>query len=361
MRVAVPKESKTAEGRVALTPHAVRELTRAGLDVLVERGAGVASGFSDEAYAQAGAELASETERLWREAELIVKVKEPNLTEAGWLSPGQRLFCYLHLAAEPELARALCRLGATAIAFETVTDATGGLPLLAPMSAIAGRLAGQIGSNLLFRQHGGQGLLLGGVPGTPRGRAVVLGVGVAGGHALQVLAALGAEVVAFDRNPQRLEQAQAMGANVSARYAHHESIAEAVAAADIVIGAVLVPGARAPIVVERAQIEAMRGGSVVVDIAVDQGGCIETTRPTSYAAPTYVVADVVHFAVTNMPGAVPRTATEALSGRIAPYVLRLAAADWRKAADLGAGVNVEAGSVVHPAVAHALAEAQRGG
>lgn len=354
MRIAIPKESKAAEGRIALSPDACRELVELGHEVEVEAGAGVASGFSDADYGRVGVRLVPESEALWRRADLIVKVKEPNLQEAGWLSERQRLFCYLHLAALPELTRALCASGVTAVAFETVTDAHGTLPLLAPMSAIAGRLAAQIGSNLLFRHHGGKGLLLGGVPGTGRGRTVVLGVGNAGIEAAASLAALGAEVLAFDRSPAALERAARLGANVTALYAHADAVEEAVARADLVVGAVLVPGAAAPKVVARSTVARMAPGSVIVDIAVDQGGCIETTRPTSYESPTYVEEGVLHFAVTNMPGAVPRTASEALSSRLVPYLRRLAQPDWDSDPGLQAGINVRAGKIVHPAVRAAL-------
>jgi len=359
MRIAIPKESKSAEGRVALTPAACRELTERGHQVCVQRGAGAASGYGDADYLAAGCMIEPDAEHLWRDAELIVKVKEPNAAESAWLRPGQLLFCYLHLAAEPVLAEALCRSGATAIGFETVMEpASGMLPLLAPMSTIAGTLAAQIGSQLLYRHHGGKGRLLGGLAGAERGRCVVIGAGNAGLAAIKGLAALGAQVLAFDRSADRLELAHAVGSAVTALYAHPDEVAKAAANADLVVGAVLVPGAAAPRVLKRDAVAAMEPGSVIVDIAVDQGGCIETTRPTDYTDPVYIECGVLHFAVTNMPGAVPRTATEALSGRLLPYVLRLAGDSWRGDPALAGGVNVHAGQLVHPAVRESLSVAR---
>lgn len=354
MEIGLAKETKTAERRVALTPAACRELVVAGHRLSVQRGAGIGSGHTDAAYAAAGARLVDDAESLWRSVELIVKVKEPSLTEAALLQPGQRLFCYLHLAALPELSSALCASGATAIGFETVTDSSGGLPLLAPMSAIAGRLAAQFAGQLLLAPAGGRGVLLGGVAGSPRGRAVVLGAGQVGVHAAADLAAMGAEVQVFDLNPLRLERARALAPNVTALYAYREAMGAALTVADVVIGAVLVPGAAAPKLISRAMVEAMPEGAVLVDVAVDQGGCAETTRPTDYERPTYRLAGVVHFAVTNMPGAVPRTATEALSARLVDPILRLSRPDWEQQRDLAAGVNIRDGRLVHPAVAAAL-------
>jgi alanine dehydrogenase len=260
------------------------------------------------------------------------------------------LFCYLHLAALPDLTRRLCEIGLTAVAFETVEDQFGRLPLLAPMSDIAGRLSIQIGCNLLHQPHGGKGILLGGVPAARRGRVVILGGGVAGGNAAVVAAGLGADVVVFDKDRDKLVAARALGANVTGLYPHTADVAEAVRSADIVVGAVLVTGARAPHVVTASMVKAMQPGSVVVDISVDQGGCVETTKPTTYEAPTYVWEGVIHFTVTNMPGAVPRTSSQALSAAIAPYAGRLADGDWQDDTDLCKGVNVQAGKVVHPAL-----------
>ncbi|RFA28374.1 alanine dehydrogenase [Alkalilimnicola ehrlichii] len=362
MRIAVPKERKPHEGRVALTPELCRQLINEGANVVLEVGAGQSSGYPDQSYADAGARLERNAEALWREADLVLKVKEPLADEVARLQSGQVLFCYLHLAAAPWLAEALCRSGATAVAFETVTAEHGdSLPLLAPMSAIAGRLAAQVGATLLHSPQGGRGVLLGGIPGVTRGRVVVLGAGHAGWHASHTLAGLGAEVVAFDLKPERLDVVQAIGPNVTGLYAHSAAIEAAVKEADLVIGAVLVPGGRAPIVVSEACVKTMLPGAVICDIAVDQGGCIATTRATDYEQPTYRVHDVVHFAVTNMPGAVARTASQALASRLAPYLLRLLEPEWENDSGLASGINVKAGRLVHPAVAAAVADAKKRG
>ncbi len=349
MRVGVPKEIKTLEGRVALVPDACSTLVAAGHEVFVQADAGTASGFGDLDFTAAGATIVPDAAALYGRAELVVKVKEPLPAELPLLRRDHLLFCYLHLAAGRELAAALCAIGLTAVAFETVQEPTG-LPLLAPMSDIAGRLAVQIGANLLHRPQGGRGLLLGGLPGAPRGRVVVLGAGHAGGNAATLAAALGAEVTVFERTAARQKEMHALGGNVTVLYPFPHAIDRAVREADLLIGAVLVPGAAAPHLVSAVQVAAMAPGSVIVDISVDQGGCIETTRPTSYAAPTYVVSGVTHFGVTNMPGAVPRTASQALAAALIPYVLRLAAGDWRGHPALAAGINVEAGRLVHPAL-----------
>jgi alanine dehydrogenase len=260
------------------------------------------------------------------------------------------LFCYLHLAALPELTRSLCSIGLTAVAFETVEDRMGRLPLLAPMSDIAGRLSMQYATTLLHQPQGGKGILLGGVPAAKRGRVVVLGAGVAGGNSALVAAGLGAEVIVFDKDRDKLVAARAMGANVTGLYPHVADVAEAVREADVVIGAVLVTGARAPHVVSADMVRAMEKGSVIVDISVDQGGCIETTKATTWEAPTYQWEGVTHFCVTNMPGSVPRTSSQALSAAIAPFAVRLADGDWRDDSGLVRGINVEAGKVTHPAL-----------
>jgi len=265
------------------------------------------------------------------------------------------LFCYLHLAALPELTRSLCQIGLTAVAFETVEDRAGRLPLLAPMSDIAGRLSMQYATTLLHQPQGGKGILLGGVPAAKRGRVVVLGGGVAGGNAALVAAGLGAEVIVFDKDRDKLVAARAMGANVTGLYPHVSDVADAVRAADVVVGAVLVTGARAPHVVSAEMVKSMQAGSVIVDISVDQGGCVETTKPTTYEAPTYQWEGITHFCVTNMPGAVPRTSSQALSAAIAPYAARLAEGhasneEWRDDPGLVKGINVEAGKVTHPAL-----------
>lgn len=353
MRIAIPKEVKPLEGRVALTPDAVAELIDHGHAVTVQSGAGTASGFGDDDFHRAGAKIAPDAAATWAAGDLIVKVKEPVAQEYGLLETRHRLFSYLHLAAVPALANVLKDKGLVAVAFETVEHA-GKLPLLAPMSDIAGRLAVQIGATLLHTPQGGAGVLLGGLPAAPRGNVVVLGAGHAGGNAARMAAALGASVTVFDRNPERLAAMHALGPNVTTLHAFRSAIADAVADADLVVGAVLVTGARAPHVVTREMVKRMRKGSVIVDIAVDQGGCIETTRPTDYTRPTYVEEGVTHFCVTNMPGAVPRTASQALSAVLAGYVLRLARDDWEEDEELRAGINVQTGRLVHPSVRAAL-------
>jgi alanine dehydrogenase len=353
MRIGIPREMKPLEGRVGLVPAACLELVHAGHEVCVESGAGALSGYSDRSYSDVGVAVLPGAREVYERAELVVKVKEPIEHDLQFLRPDHLLFCYLHLAALPELTERLCRLGLTAVAFETVEDSHGRLPLLAPMSDIAGRLSMQVATTLLHEPGGGKGILLGGVPAARRGSVVVIGCGVAGTAAATVAAGLGAEVVVFDKDRDKLVQARALGANVTALYAHRADIADAVRRADIVVGAVLVTGARAPHVVSAESVRAMEKGSVVVDISVDQGGCIETTRPTTWAAPTYTWEGIRHFTVTHMPGAVPRTSSEALSAAIAPCVARLADGDWRDDPALAKGINVEAGRVVHPALLRA--------
>jgi len=353
MRIGVPTEIKTLEGRVALVPDACSALVAAGHDVFVQAGAGDASGFTDADFVAAGARLLPDAATLYGAAELVVKVKEPLAAELPLLRRDHLLFCYLHLAAGRALAASLCDIGLTAVAFETVQEPTG-LPLLAPMSDIAGRLAVQIGAHLLHRPQGGRGLLLGGVPGAPRGRVVVLGAGHAGSNAAALAAAMGAEVVVFERNAARQRDMHGLGGNVTALSPFPHTLDRAIRDADLLIGAVLVPGAAAPHLVSAAQVAGMRPGSVIVDIAVDQGGCVETIRPTTYADPTYVVSGVTHFGVTNMPGAVPRTASQALAAALVPYVLQLAAGDWRGQPALAAGINVDVGRLTHPALRNLL-------
>lgn len=353
MRIGIPKEIKPLEGRVALVPEAAGELVRAGHEVAVQAGAGEQSGYPDSAYLAQGVTILPDAAAVYENGKLIVKVKEPIAAEYEMLRPEHVLFSYLHLAAVPELARVLMQKGLTAVAFETV-EVRGQLPLLAPMSDIAGRLAVQIGAHLLHAPQGGRGLLLGGLPGTERGRVLVLGAGEAGGAAVAAAAALGAEVTVFARSRDSLARMRALGANVTALYSSHGAIAEAVHGADLLIGAVLIPGARTPHLVSRAMVRSMRPGTVIVDISVDQGGCVETIRATDYRQPTYVDEGVIHFGVTNMPGAVPRTSSQALSGAIAPYVARLAEPGWERDGALLAGVNVRAGQIAHPAVAAAL-------
>lgn len=355
MHIGIPREVKPLEGRVALIPEACRDLIRAGHSVIVEQQAGALSGYSDAHYTAVGASLARNAAEAYSQAELIVKVKEPVADELELLRSDHMLFSFLHLAALPSLTSSLQDIGLTAVGFETVETDAGELPLLAPMSDIAGRLATQIGTHLLHQPQGGKGLLLGGLPTTERGRVVIIGAGTAGGNAALLAAASGAEVVVFDLHRERLAAMRALGNNVTALYPYRDAIEREVAAADLLIGAVLVTGARAPHIVTKAMIQQMQPGSVVVDISVDQGGCIATTRPTTYAAPTYIEDDVVHFAVTNMPGAVPRSASQALSAALLPAVLELCKPDWKTIGNLNRGINIEAGRVVHPALKEALA------
>ncbi|MBA3582246.1 MAG: alanine dehydrogenase [Gammaproteobacteria bacterium] len=349
MHIGIPKETKLREGRVAIIPTDAARLLAAGHTVSIETGAGVSSGFSDSEYSTIGVQIAANAAQLYAQATLIVKVKEPISGDLALLRSDHLLFSYLHLAAEPALTQHLCNIGLTAIAFETVTAADGSLPLLAPMSAIAGRVAVQVGAHALHQSQGGRGILLGGLNGTEPGHVVILGAGVAGHHAAQMAIGLGAHVTLLDKRADRLS-AIAQQLSVQTVLADEQQIAMLVQQADLLIGAVLIPGARAPIVVSEAMVKTMRSGSVIADISVDQGGCIATTRPTTYADPLYTMHGVQHFTVTNMPGAVPRTAAQALSAAITPYVLRLANNNWQQAADLKAGVNVQAGKIVHPAL-----------
>jgi alanine dehydrogenase len=348
MKIGIPKEIKPLEGRVGLVPEACAELLKAGHSVMLEQGAGSVSGYEDALYREAGVGIVSDAESLYAESELVVKVKEPYGDEPEMLRQGQLLFCFLHLAADEGLTQRLLKSGVTAIAFETVAD-RGGLPILAPMSDIAGRIAVQNGTTLLHHQHGGRGLLLGGLPAAERGHVVILGAGQAGGNAAQLAAAMGARVTVFDRLREKMEVMRELGNNVTALYAYHDAISEAVADADLLIGAVLIPGTKAPHVVSRQQISSMKAGSVAVDISVDQGGCIETTQPTSYREPTYQVDGVTHFCVTNMPGAVPRSASQALSAAMMPYLKRLVEG-WRGDPCLKAAVNLSRGELIYPAL-----------
>ena len=359
MRVGVPKEIKDQEFRVGLIPGSVRELTARGHEVLVEAGAGEGVGFSDDAYRRVGAHITDDAAAVFAAADLIVKVKEPQPQECRMLRPAQILFTYLHLAPDPEQARLLMESGATAIAYETVTDAAGRLPLLAPMSEIAGRMSIQVGAVSLQKANGGAGLLLGGVPGVLPGNVVVLGGGVVGINAARMALGLGADVAVLDRSIARLvELDNVFGPRLKTAYANSEMVETLVTAADLVIGAVLVPGAAAPKLVTRALLGQMRPGSVVVDVAIDQGGCFETSRPTTHSDPTYVVDGVVHYCVANMPGGVALTSTRALNNATLPFVLALANKGWQRAlADdrfLRDGLNVHAGRITHPAAAEAL-------
>ncbi|MGO8916789.1 MAG: alanine dehydrogenase [Stellaceae bacterium] len=359
MQIGVPKEVKTQEYRVGLLPGSVREAVHHGHEVLVETGAGAGIGFDDAAYERAGARIAPSAAEVFAAADMIVKVKEPLPSEIARLKPGQVLFTYLHLAADRQQADGLLRSRATCIAYETVTDARGGLPLLAPMSEVAGRMSIQVGAHCLEKEQGGIGILLGGVPGVAAAKVVILGGGVAGTNAARVAMGMEAYVTVIDRSLPRLYELDLQfGSQLHTLFSTLETIEREVLEADLVIGAVLVPGAAAPKLVSREMVRAMKPGSVLVDIAIDQGGCFATSRPTTHADPTYVEEGVIHYCVTNMPGAVARTATFALTNATLPFVLALADKGWRQAlADdphLRAGLNIEAGRVTHRAVAEAL-------
>ncbi|MBS0644132.1 MAG: alanine dehydrogenase, partial [Proteobacteria bacterium] len=348
MRIGVAKEIKTHEYRVGLTPAGVRELVQHGHQVLVETNAGGGSGWTDDAYRAAGAVIAPDAAALFNDADLIVKVKEPQPVEIGRLRRDQVLFTYLHLAADKSQTEGLLRSGATCIAYETVTDRFGALPLLAPMSEVAGRMSVQVGAHCLEREQGGAGILLGGVPGVPPAKVVVLGGGVAGTNAARMAVGLEASVIIIDKSLPRLKELDLQfGPRATTLFATSEAIEQAVIAADLVIGAVLVPGAAAPRLVTRDMVRRMRPGSVLVDIAIDQGGCFETSRPTTHSAPTFVEEGSVHYCVTNMPGAVPRTSTLGLTNATLPFVLALADKGWRQAMlddpHLAAGLNVHDG------------------
>ena len=359
MRVGVPKEIKNHEYRVGLTPASVGELAHAGHAVVVETGAGAGIGCSDADYVAAGARILPTAEAVFADAEMIVKVKEPQAAERARLKRGQVLFTYLHLAPDPEQAKELVASKATCIAYETVTSARGGLPLLAPMSEVAGRMSIQAGATALEKAHGGSGVLLGGVPGVAPGKVVILGGGVVGSHAADMAVGLGADVTVLDRSVDVLRALNAhWGGRVKTVFSTRLAIEEHVLAADLVIGGVLLPGAAAPKLVGRDLIRRMRPGSVVVDVAIDQGGCFETSHATTHADPTYVVDGVVHYCVANMPGAVPRTSTFALNNATLPFVLALAEHGWKKALandpHLRAGLNVHDGKVTCREVAEAL-------
>jgi alanine dehydrogenase len=359
VKIGIPKEIKTHEYRVGLTPAGVRELCQHGHSVVIEHDAGAGIGYGDDVYRQAGATVADTPAAVFATADLIVKVKEPLPAEIALLRRGQILFTYLHLAADKVQAQGLLQSGATCIAYETVTDAAGSLPLLAPMSEVAGRMAVQVGAHCLEREQGGAGILLGGVPGVPPAKVVVLGGGVAGTNAARMAVGLEASVTIIDKSLTRLKELDLQfGPRATTLFATTEAIEQAVLAADLVIGAVLVPGAAAPKLVTREMVRWMRPGSVLVDIAIDQGGCFETSRPTTHSDPTYVEEGVVHYCVTNMPGAVARTSTFALTNATLPFVLALAGKGWRQAMlddpHLAAGLNIHDGQVIHIAVAQAL-------
>jgi alanine dehydrogenase len=355
MLIGVPKEIKDHEYRVGIAPAGVRALAGAGHEVLVESGAGARIGLGDELYRAAGARIAASASEVYA-CPMIVKVKEPQPAEVPLLREGQVLFTYFHLAADPELTRQLRERKIVAIAYETVTDAAGTLPLLTPMSEIAGRIAIQAGATALQMTNGGNGTLLGGVPGVPPGRVVILGAGTVGTHAARMAMGLGADVTLLDINLTRLRHLDELfGGRIKTRYSEADAIEKLAPEADLLVGSVLVPGKRAPKLLTRRTIQSMRPGSVLVDVAIDQGGCSETSRPTTHSEPTYIEEGVVHYCVTNMPAACARTATHALTNATLPYALQLAEKGYRRALDenphLQNGLNLHLGHVTHPAVA----------
>jgi alanine dehydrogenase len=358
MRVGVPKEIKDNEYRVGLVPSTIVELAARGHEVLVESAAGLGAGVSDDDYRAAGASIVADADAVFERAELIVKVKEPLTAERRKLRRGQMLFTYLHLAPDPEQAKALMDAGVVAIAYETVTDPRGRLPLLAPMSEVAGRMAAQVGAQYLERPHGGRGVLLGGVPGVVPAEVLVIGAGSVGGNAALIASGMGADVTVTATRPQSLRQiAMQFGGRVRTVASTRDVIAALCRRADLVIAAALVPGADAPKLITAATVSAMRPGAVIVDVAIDQGGNAETSRPTTHSKPTFVVDGVVHYCVANMPGAVPRTSTFALNNATRPFVLALADKGLKALADdehLRNGLNVQDGRITHRAVAQAL-------
>src|SRR5580700_2583144 len=359
MLVGVPKEIKDSEYRVGLVPSTVRELTLEGHRVLVQNDAGLGAGLADDAYVAAGAEIAADADRIFAEAELIVKVKEPHAAERRKLRRGQVLFTYLHLAPDREQAEDLLASGVIAIAYETVTSAQGALPLLVPMSEVAGRMAPQAGAHCLEKEMGGRGVLLGGVPGVLAADVVVLGGGTVGVNAARIAAGMGANVTVIDRNPDALRRIDnTFGGGVRTVFSIRDAVETLCRRADLVIGTVLIPGAKAPKLITAETVKAMKPGAVIVDVSIDQGGCAETSRPTTHSHPTYIVDDVVHYCVSNMPGAVARTSTFALNNVTTSFVLALADKGWRLAlsadTNLCNGLNIHDGHVTYRAVADAL-------
>ncbi|MEQ4537483.1 MAG: alanine dehydrogenase [Billgrantia sp.] len=359
MQIAVPKEIKNHEYRVALTPTGARELVGRGHALTVQAGAGEGAGFTDDAYAAAGARIEADVAAVWQGAELILKVKEPQPEEVACLEQGQTLFTYLHLAAEERLTRGLMESGATCIAYETITDRQGGLPLLAPMSTVAGRMAIQAGAHSLEKAQGGAGVLLPGVPGVAPAQVAVIGGGVVGENAARMALGLGAEVTVLDKSIARLEVLDdRYQGRMKTVFSTADAIDEAVRESDLIVGAVLIPGAAAPKLITRAMLADMKPGSVLVDVAIDQGGCFETSKPTTHAEPTYMVDGIVHYCVANMPGAVARTSTQALTNATMPYVIALADKGWRQALSedehFASGLNVHAGQITYTAVAEAF-------
>ncbi len=359
MLIGVPKEIKNHEYRVGMAPASVREAVKHGHEVLVETNAGDGIGVGDDVYTQSGAQIVGAPEEIFERAEMIVKVKEPQANERKMLRDGQLLFTYLHLAPDPEQTKDLVESGAICIAYETVTSPRGGLPLLAPMSKVAGRMAIQAGAYCLEHPHGGLGLLLGGVPGVDPGKVVILGAGVVGTHATHIAVGMGADVWVIDRNPDVLEAHWThFGRSTNTVFSTEDAIERHVREADLVIGGVLIPGGEAPKLISKELVREMKPGAVIVDVAIDQGGCCETSRPTTHADPTYIVDEVVHYCVANMPGGVPRTSTYALNNVTLPHVLALADKGYRQALrddpHLRAGLNVFGGKITHPEVADDL-------
>ncbi len=359
MRIGCPTEIKPQEFRVGLTPNSVRECIAHGHEVVVQEGAGEGSGFTDDDYSMAGAKLLGTAEQVFETSDLVVKVKEPQREERLRLRSGQILFTYLHLAPDPEQTRDLMDSGVTAIAYETVTDSDGGLPLLAPMSEVAGRLAPQVGAYTLQRANGGRGVLMGGVPGVGPAEVLVIGGGVVGTNAARIAAGMGARVTVLDRSITRMRYLDDTFSGLfETRMSSRGALQDLVSNADLVIGAVLIPGAAAPKLVSRSDLGQMKPGSVLVDVAIDQGGCFETSRPTTHEQPVYEVDGIVHYCVANMPGAVPRTATIALGNATMPYILSLADHGWQTALETDpnflAGLNVHAGNLTNHAVGVAL-------
>ena len=358
MRVGVPKEIKPNEHRIGLTPTAVREYAARGHEVLIEKGAGLGAGFTDADYTKAGAKIVATAAAIFANNDMIVKVKEPQKTEWPRLKPDQILFTYLHLAPDPDQTQGLLESGCAAIAYETVTDSKGGLPLLAPMSEVAGRIAVFSAAETLLKHNGGMGLLLCGVPGVAPARVVVLGGGVVGMNSARMALGLNAEVVVMERSiPRMREIDESTSGRVITRYSSINAIEEEILKADVVIGAVLVPGASAPKLIKREHLSRMKPGSVLVDVAIDQGGCFETSRPTTHEDPTYEVDGVVHYCVANMPGAAPRTSSEALNNATLPFGLALAEHGLdalKKDPHLARGLNVLGGKITYPAVAEAM-------
>ena len=360
MLIGVPKEIKNHEYRVGLTASGARELSARGHQVLVERDAGVGIGLANEAFEAAGAQIVDSAAEVYGRAEMIIKVKEPQPAECAMLRPGQLLYAYLHLAPDPEQTRALLASGCTAIAYETVTDDRGGLPLLAPMSEVAGRMAIQAGAHALEKAQGGSGILLGGVPGVKPAEVMVIGAGTVGLNAARMAMGLGAHVTVLDRSLDRLKYVDELyGERLTTIYSTRDAIEDRLPYTDLVVGAVLIPGAAAPKLLSRGHLKLMRPGSVLVDVAIDQGGCFETSRPTTHQEPTYEVDGIIHYCVANMPGGVARTSTFALNNATLPFVLALAAKGWKKACQddvhLAHGLNVHAGKITYKAVSDALA------